>query len=107
MTFIERLRAAAATDLEFWDRRRPPKKNVSRSSFLRLLKLLDENIEPRWSDRESKAGKHGLDGEEKVFSFTASITSMGKTRSVYVKGFFFTKENPVGVEIQSCRFDED
>ena len=104
MNFLERLRKAAENDLEYWDQRRPPKENMSRRSFERILKQLPDDIKPQWGKRKSQGGKHGLDGEENVFQFTAELNRFGKVKIIYIKGFFFTKTKPSGVEIQSCRW---
>lgn len=103
MSFIKRLRDAVDKELQYWDARKPPKENLPRATFVRYLKLLPDDIKPEWASRKSESGVHGHDGEDQVFSFTAEVSSLGKTVKIYVKGFFFTKTETVGVEIQSCR----
>lgn len=104
MSFVERLRRAADYNLEYWDKRRPPKENMSRASFKRLIRILPDNIVPTWAKRKSQDGVHGLDGEEQIFQFSVEVIRFDKKKKLFMKGFFFTKEEPKGVEIQSCRW---
>lgn len=55
------------------------------------------------SEKESEGGKYGKIGFTWVFKFTDQFTIMGKKVQIYIKGFFFEKDSPRGIEIQSFK----
>ncbi len=78
---------------------------MSRELLVKYLNSIDETKEvyPDESVRESEGGKYGKTGFKSVFKLKDSFLIMGKKVDVYIKGFFFEKANPRGVEIQSFK----
>lgn len=100
--FVEKLRVAAALELDYWDLRTDPP-NVSVHVFRLLLPQIPLRVQVRFVPRESTSGRHGDNGEDDVFKFEFSIFKLGKRKTYFVKGYFFDKGNCRGVCIQSCR----
>ncbi|MBT3237081.1 MAG: hypothetical protein HN353_14080 [Bdellovibrionales bacterium] len=102
-SFLKILRLASKEgELDYWwQRDHPP--NESHQAYLLFLKKVKGDIEPKWIERESSAGPHGILGEDLCFKFEASITILGRKRRYFVKGYFFNKGDRKGVTIQSFR----
>ena len=73
--------------------------------LVKYLNSIDETkvVYPDESVRESDGGKYGNTGFVSVFKLKDSFLIMGKRVDVYIKGFFFEKDNPRGVGIQSFK----
>jgi len=101
--FLKKLKLSVEEGkLEFWiDRKNPP--NLTIEEFKIFLNKLRRSFEPDIVPRNSEAGKYGLTGEDECFQFEAKIGFLGTLKDYYVKGFFFDKDNLMGVEIQSFR----
>ncbi len=72
---------------------------------MKYLNSIDETREvyPDMSVRESSGGKYGETGFKWVFKLRDSFLIMGRKIDIYLKGFFFEKDNPRGIEIQSFK----
>lgn len=101
-SLLKKLKYAGLNKLEYWEKR---PENLSRAIFKIYLKNIDETrrVDVKISPRESNNGKYGKTGFKWVFKFEDTIKIVGKDIPVYVKGFFFEKGNPIGVEIQSFK----
>lgn len=109
ISFIKKLKIAVKEgELDYWwARGNPP--NESPDVFRTFLNKVEASggttvdIEPKWIDRESSAGPHGLLGEDQCFKFECDIAMFGIKKRYFVKGYFFNKGDLKGVSIQSFR----
>ncbi len=101
--FGRRLRFASSSELDYWEGRQNPP-NLSRNDFVRLVRLVPDNISNvKVTPRISLSGPHGLTGEEEVFKFEFNAIILGSRSRYFLKGYFFDKGNRKGVAIQSFR----
>ena len=97
---LDRIRNAIALGkVEYWGHRPA---NLKRSTFdLAMLVMADSLTSVVKKLRQSKNGKHGLDGEDYVYS--GKVTLKGpKTRELYFKLFFWKEDDPEaeqGIEV--------
>jgi hypothetical protein len=102
LTFAAKLKLAVNFELEYWeDRQHPP--NISVNVFHSIVQLVPDSVSPRWTERKSRAGAHGLTGEDEVFNFEFSVAVFSKEIRFYCKGYFFDKDDLKGIAIQSFR----
>ena len=103
VSFIKKLKIAIGEgELDYWwERGNPP--NESSDIFRKFVKKLNFSFEPKWVERESEAGPHGLLGEDRCFKFESEISLLGLRKKYFVKGYFFNKGDLKGVTIQSFR----
>lgn len=92
--------------IDFWeDRTNPP--NLTVDEFRQVMSRVFEVENLKWISRESFSGVYGRTGEEKCFKFNCVAEFGGifgiETKYYFVKGYFFDKENLIGVTIQSFR----
>ena len=102
LSFAAKLKLAVTFELEYWESRQHPP-NISINVFRSIVQLIPDSVSPKWRERKSAAGAHGLSGEEHVFNFDFSVTAFGQSVRFYCKGYFFDKGNLKGVTIQSFR----
>lgn len=100
--FLKKLKYAGLNELEYWEKR---PQNLSGELLVKYLNSIDETREvyPDMSVRESSGGKYGETGFKWVFKLRDSFLIMGRKIDIYLKGFFFEKDNPRGIEIQSFK----
>ena len=99
--FLVKLRLAVASNLAISERKDKP--NLPGRMFKNLLGQIPTGVRVNHERRESRKGPYGSSGEDEVFSFTFNISLLGRTKSYYVKGFFFHKGKIEGVYLQSFR----
>jgi hypothetical protein len=99
--FLKKLKYAGLNELEYWER----EGHLSKEILVRYLKGLDENkiLFPEMSERESGQGKYGGTGFNWVFKFEDDFYFMGIKIRIYIKGYFFERNYPRGIEIQSFK----
>ena len=100
--FLKKVKCAGLNELVYWENRTG---NLPRELLEKYLNAIDDTKKtyPELSARKSVGGKYGKTGFEWVFKFTDSFLIMGNKVDVYVKGFFFEKRDPRGIEIQSFK----
>lgn len=98
---LVKLRLAVASNLVVSERKDKP--NLPGRMFRNLLGQIPSGTQVNQAPRMSRKGPYGSSGEDIVFSFTFGVSLLGRTKSYYVKGFFFHKGQIEGVYLQSFR----
>ena len=107
LSFVQKLQTVAEHgELDYWiDRKKPA--NLPVEDLIKVLERLNKIIHLKWIPRESTQGPHGRSGEDYCFKFECEIQFGGlfeiENRRYFVKGYFFEKEQLIGVTIQSFR----
>jgi hypothetical protein len=101
-SLLKKLKYAASNHLEYW-KERPG--NLPGKLLVTYLRGIDHNkmISLTISPRESLKGKYGQTGFEWIFKYEEDFILWDRPTRIFVKGFFFEKDDPRGVEIQSFR----
>ncbi|MFN8943939.1 MAG: hypothetical protein ACK5WZ_04865 [Pseudobdellovibrionaceae bacterium] len=99
--FLEKLRFATHLEVDLWEDRNPP--NLGENELKKLMGHIPATIQPTWSLRDSKSGKHGLTGDDEVFKFEFSTKLVGFETTYFVKGYFLIKATATELCIQSFR----